>query len=66
MTSSLIFHFGFAKLFVSFLLSLTLPFSFLGTTVALKNALGKKEDENRRRMRKKQRNVAKSLLPCPT
>ena len=37
------------------------PFSFLETTAALKNALGKKEKERRRQMRNRQRNRAKTF-----
>ena len=37
------------------------PLSFLETTMALKNALGKKEKERRRQMRKRQKNRVKTF-----
>ena len=46
---------------MSFLLSLALPFSFLGTAAALKNALGKKENERRQQMGNRRRNGAKTF-----
>ena len=41
------------------------PFSFLETTVALRNAHGKKEEERRRQMRNRQKNRAKTLSLLP-
>ena len=37
------------------------PFSFLETTAALKNALGKEENKRRRQMRNRQKNRAKTF-----
>ena len=67
MTSSLTFLSMIVKGFVSFsLLPCSLPFlsllfSFLETTTALKNALGKKEKERRRQMRNRRKNKAKTF-----
>jgi len=66
MTSNPSFHSGFAKGFVSFFSSLTLSLFFPRNRYGSQNALGKKEDEKRRRMRKRQRNGVKNLLPSPT
>jgi hypothetical protein len=49
------------KGFVSFSSPSLSPFSFLGTTAALKDTLSKKENERRRWMGNRQRNRAKTF-----
>jgi len=61
MTSNPTFCSGFAKGFVSFFFSLALSLFFPRNHRGSQNTLGKKEDEKRRRIRKRQRNRAKTF-----